>query len=177
MSLNVPRTRDTVLCNNCSAVFSSPFRTIPDIEDIRANHIPSASQLSIIPKLLSEAEDDMARYDMELIRLHQITTELEQERAELQRYIERNRCLQAPIRRVPSEILFEIFSRPHEEDLHLHTSNPKGLAPLNISYVCTRWRDIVLSSKTFWTSISIDVDQLDDQETHRGQWMTRHFFP
>ncbi|KAJ6592359.1 hypothetical protein B0H19DRAFT_886738, partial [Mycena capillaripes] len=53
-----------------------------------------------------------------------------------------------PIQRLPVELLHEIFCAclPHAK----YTPASKRLAPLLVSWVCSRWRSIALSIPTLW---------------------------
>jgi hypothetical protein len=62
----------------------------------------------------------------------------------------------APIRQLPDELLIEIFSN---DDLAGGASFSEQEELTRIMLVCTRWRDIAISTPTFWTTIDLGVNR------------------
>ncbi|KDR76196.1 hypothetical protein GALMADRAFT_267841 [Galerina marginata CBS 339.88] len=74
------------------------------------------------------------------------------------------RSLLAPIRRLPSEILSEIFKfcLPREKFIR----PAAGEAPLLLTQICAAWRDVCISNAVLWSSLEIvnknpDTMQID----------------
>lgn len=64
------------------------------------------------------------------------------------------RALSSPIKRLPLEILQDIFvqclpSRNHVLD--------KNKAPLLLTYICPEWREIAISTSELWSSLHIEI--------------------
>lgn len=171
MSLDLSPSKIT-LCGRCNlATFTVPaiLQTAPVVAtQIRTNHIPLESEKHQLMQLQLEAETNLSRYDEELSRLRSLTAELEAQRAKLQQLVDGCKGLRAPIRRLPTELLDDIFSRCDWDS----DSSPSpleyavGLSPLCLGGVCTRWRTIVLSSSHLWTYISMT---LKDPKSNPGQ--------
>jgi hypothetical protein len=78
-----------------------------------------------------------------------------EERAQSQAMINVFQSLFAPVRRLPSEILLEIFRQyiaPPQAD-HL----PHQVSPLVLASVCAFWRSTALSSPTLWAHVKISA--------------------
>ncbi|KAF8064851.1 hypothetical protein FPV67DRAFT_1500425 [Lyophyllum atratum] len=63
-----------------------------------------------------------------------------------------------PISELPTELLMDIFSYCVEyagTSLPVHPGDRKGDSKIDLSHVCSRWRDIVLGMRDLWTTFSI----------------------
>lgn len=164
MSLRVvAHPSDIHLCDKCNATFTAPaiLQSVPVVAtQIRTNYIPQGLEKNNIIELQMEAEKQLSRYDEEISRLRAIIEQVEAQRVVLQELVDGCRCLNAPIRRLPNELLDDIFSRC-DWSLRLENPNPLekavGLSPLCLSQVCARWRSIGLSSHHLWTYIPLTL--------------------
>ncbi|KAK0491777.1 hypothetical protein EDD18DRAFT_1290852 [Armillaria luteobubalina] len=83
---------------------------------------------------------------------------LDEER-HVNRTMESYRTILHPIRRVPEDILREIFlSFNVETEKQGKDSLDRSFAPLIISQVCREWRSIALSTSRLWSSFRLDFD-------------------
>lgn len=80
-------------------------------------------------------------------------THLKAERDQAQFDIEALQNILSPIRRIPVEILSEIFVRCLSKDGLTRPSS--GEAPLLLMMICRRWRDVAISTPKLWSSLSI----------------------
>ncbi|KAK7031587.1 ABC protein [Favolaschia claudopus] len=81
----------------------------------------------------------------------------EEERASLIDHRQRNQAILSPLRRMPPELLGDIFSwtfRPLAESWGRHESMAD--TPWVLSHVCRCWRDICLSTPSLWARILIN---------------------
>ncbi|KAI5896755.1 uncharacterized protein SCHCODRAFT_02493119 [Schizophyllum commune H4-8] len=62
------------------------------------------------------------------------------------------KSLLAPVRRLPQEILSDIFLLALPTDYHHH---PAGRTPLNIAEVCYTWRETALGTAALWANLNI----------------------
>ncbi|KAJ7438938.1 hypothetical protein B0H11DRAFT_2103462 [Mycena galericulata] len=155
------------LCSACGTSFSgTPLRPEPSqaalIQDLlRSQAVLGADQHR---SLLSSLSEQLARYDDEVARLKDRMNALLVDRSILQRQYNGCHSLLAPIRRLPSEILGEIFAVNSAAlwDADIGTSGPRMMDRLvqrplmNLSQVCARWRAIVMGTPSFWTQIQLD---------------------
>lgn len=136
---------------------------------IRSNHIPQSAEMGAISEVLLRGQERITRYDEEISRLHLLVAKLEGQREQLRQIMTGYTCLQAPVRRVPTELLVEIFSYCSGSESENSIVASAGLSPLNLARVCVRWRDIVLSAKRLWTNISLDLKKLSFRGNHFDQ--------
>ncbi|KAJ7605774.1 hypothetical protein FB45DRAFT_1140804 [Roridomyces roridus] len=76
-------------------------------------------------------------------------------RAKVQYFIDGYRALQSPVRRLPPEILCQIFEYVSER----MTNQPVNLLAAElwrISRVCARWHGVVMGTPTLWTNVVVD---------------------
>ncbi|KAJ7926201.1 hypothetical protein B0H13DRAFT_1470188, partial [Mycena leptocephala] len=88
--------------------------------------------------------------DSEIQKLQEALQAMLSDRTKLQTYVDGCRSTVSPIRRLPPEILCEIFasfSSPTEYKSEL----------LQISHVCVRWRSLVMDTPRLWSNIAIDA--------------------
>ncbi|KAF8142979.1 hypothetical protein K438DRAFT_1477806, partial [Mycena galopus ATCC 62051] len=110
---------------------------------------------------------DVARYDSEIARFQQIQNRLVAERDRLQRYCDESRSLAAPVRRLPPEILAEIFTLCYStpilycdgtQSIPGDVSDPVGqphLMPL--LRVCFAWYNLVMGTPSLWANIEVNL--------------------
>ncbi|KAF9255021.1 hypothetical protein L218DRAFT_912775 [Marasmius fiardii PR-910] len=175
----------TLLCPTCNASFV-PIPTFPavDQDQLRANIVPSSTVKSDMCEVLEKERHQLSLYDEELDRLDRIVKKLRRERDCLAGRIRERESWSAPIRRVPVEILVEIFltlhstwkrtlkifrketDDPAEEDIftekygsqsgnEAYVSSP----PLALAQVSHHWRKVAVSCRRLWSSIDVDVGQ------------------
>ncbi|KAJ7167963.1 hypothetical protein C8R46DRAFT_1350843 [Mycena filopes] len=128
----------------------SPHRIFPHLRQIVAS-TPSA----------------LAQYDTEIDKLQQTLKRLSSERNSLQIHSHRCSSLMAPIRRIPPEVLAQIFDLcaldqvPFADadaslpDDPIFRASQGHLAPL--SQVCFRWYETVLGTPWLWSIIEADL--------------------
>lgn len=154
-----------ILCDRCKDALqprhgSEQQELLTRISSV-INRFPSESQLRLLPTMKSDIEHDILRFDKEISRLTDVLSELQTQRARLQRQVTSCSSLLAPIRRLPPELLVEIFSFScvlPSNDL----TQRKISAPYNISHVCSYWRELSISTPNLWSRISVDLDFATD---------------
>ncbi|KAK7051631.1 hypothetical protein VNI00_004610 [Paramarasmius palmivorus] len=113
--------------------------------------------------ILEEEEYELQRHEDEIQRYRLVVEKLEAERDRLRRRIEERRSWMAPIRRLPVEILQQIFikvctsgytslSIDHED----HVSAPA----LTLSRVSAYWRNVSCGQRALWSSVSLALDKM-----------------
>ncbi|KAF7299767.1 hypothetical protein HMN09_00982600 [Mycena chlorophos] len=103
------------------------------------NYCPTDDELQQIKSLLVEARTRLAR--------------IEQERDALAGEIAAYEALISPIRRIPDDVLEEIFSAclPSDRNCAMSASD----APLLLGRVCGRWRNVAFRTPSLWYSLHI----------------------
>ncbi|THU97420.1 hypothetical protein K435DRAFT_579923, partial [Dendrothele bispora CBS 962.96] len=128
---------------------------------LRSNYIPSHLERSQIQSNGIEIQKDLENYAREISRLQKILNQLEEERRIVESHAERLAGLVIPIRRLPTEILGEIFDvlcspkckfHPVGNDGDLIQRGPLPLqnVALLLSQTCYFWRSVILSRAELW---------------------------
>ncbi|KAF7363196.1 hypothetical protein MVEN_00672200 [Mycena venus] len=164
----------TATCQTCGKAFTSAF--LPDAADIarldeilRSNAV--APETPSLQRMVSAGPIELGRYDSEIERLHKELDRLTSERHTLASYADRCRSVFAPIRRIPTELLAEIFemcsaavliqlsggTTPHEEPASLSMRHL-----LQLSQVSSLWHSIVINTPKLWSTILVDTCSWDE---------------
>ncbi|KAJ7093841.1 hypothetical protein B0H15DRAFT_143362 [Mycena belliarum] len=168
------------LCRSCNSTFTHSH-LLPEaaslsaqlVEIVRTNYPVPHSATSLIRAVISDAPAEIYRYDALLEDLDTVFTAVVAGRDALKQLYEQSKCVvEAPVRRLPNEILAIIFSMNFEE--RMPTPEPilmrfwedaarrelRRVAGGDLSsyaQVCSRWRDVALGTPTLWSRISLDL--------------------
>ncbi|KAF7376132.1 hypothetical protein MSAN_00028100 [Mycena sanguinolenta] len=138
-------------------IMNSPFKGI-----LHTNTVPSDEDLQRIHDLLKEPRKEAAALSVEIERLRALIHQLIQKRDDLEGFIHAHEALTSPARRLPADIIAEIFTAcmPSNRNAIMSTAE----APLLLCRVCRAWRDVALSTPRLWASLHI-VAHSDHGET------------
>ena len=122
---------------------------------LNTNYVPSDEEVIEIQGALSEPVSKLKCLDEEIKQLKKLIDERGKERRTLSDKIGPYQRLISPIRRLPVDLLQEIFIRclPSDHCPPMHASYP----PLSLTRVCSGWRSIALTTPRLWASIHITV--------------------
>ncbi|KAJ7609140.1 hypothetical protein FB45DRAFT_1010718, partial [Roridomyces roridus] len=111
------------------------------------------ARASTTSTFLSALEEGIAELEDRLKQLHS-------ERAALKALQEEYSTILSPIRRVPPEILAEIFSwtLPRPDEGFALAGKKTRHSPWILGHICSRWRAIALSIHSLWSLIHVDAD-------------------
>ncbi|KAJ7649019.1 hypothetical protein DFH06DRAFT_1208767 [Mycena polygramma] len=136
------------------------------IRELLRSHLPPPAYLT---STVSALTAELVRRDTQITRLREQLDQLLAERAVVQTHYTECNSVFAPIRRLPSEILAEIFGfccdsfTPFIEELDseyvsLRTEMARlAHEPLlTLSRVCARWHHIALGTPALWRRIEVD---------------------
>ncbi|KAJ7646254.1 hypothetical protein DFH06DRAFT_575937 [Mycena polygramma] len=161
-----------------SSLLPTPMEKEQLLSLLRSNSVPA--EHSHFDTVIASSRPEVVRYDTEIQRLQRLLDRMLSERAELLHYIDGCRSLFCPIRRLPTEIITEIFALCSPDPVHLY--DPKEEVPddmfergsqlhlLRLSQVSVRWHDII--AQTSWT-ITLDCSGMDRQVNHRRILLSR----
>jgi hypothetical protein len=120
---------------------------------LNSNTVFSAAQTPRFSKTITDIEAGLSRLDDEMSQLRMAMDHLATERQKLEMSLDEYRSLVAPIRRIPPEMLCEMF-------MHCLVDGPNSFdvtkAPLHLTFVCSKWRRVAISSPRLWSYISLD---------------------
>ncbi|EDR03630.1 uncharacterized protein LACBIDRAFT_307014 [Laccaria bicolor S238N-H82] len=126
---------------------------------LHTNYPPSASEILDIKNFLTEPLGRLSALDAEIERLDSIIRVLCDERCALSDEIEAHQALISPFRRLPLDIMEEIFT--HCLPTHHNAVMSVGEAPLLLGRVCSAWRSITLATPRLWASLHIPTPTAD----------------
>ncbi|KAF5356989.1 hypothetical protein D9756_006653 [Leucocoprinus leucothites] len=149
---------------------------------LRTNYYPqNPSELTQIRTLLNTAKISLTSLDSDIAHVQQVLSTLFTKRATLQHTISSHQSLLSPIRRLPNELLSEIFlSRVSVcggsggdigsslSFTHLHTD-----ALWTILQVCSLWRTIAQLTPRLWNTLRIDLTSLKGKPRAYKNLLTR----
>lgn len=139
-------------------------------ELLACNDAPRDSELSQIREIREDHARRVPYLEEEILRSTSSLERATRERERVLREIEAYRVVSSPIRRLPADIISEIFLTCRGED----TSNgdPPEVNSVDVTHmpwvlvqVCSRWRNLGTSESRLWSRISIDLDAAVSRRT------------
>ncbi|KAJ7496394.1 hypothetical protein FB451DRAFT_1549558 [Mycena latifolia] len=147
-------------------------------------------------RIIAAAPTELARYDRELERLDAIFEQITEGRRTLQLlYDQCMSIVDAPVRRLPTEILVEIFhicaaqdsKSPSREPIPAHFWESEAKRELrrvaggdlvSLEQVCVGWQRLVLGTPSLWSTITLDLRcWADPVDAHRAFWLHQDMVP
>ncbi|KAJ7633325.1 hypothetical protein DFH06DRAFT_1303425 [Mycena polygramma] len=167
---------DPLVCENCgtssfktSQILVSPALTTELRKMLLSNAPLPPSMEATVHHVIRTAPAELERYDAEIERLQGLLSRLASERRALVDHSVAFRKVSIPIRRLPVELLTEIFqvSVPSKENTmnpHASTSGQEldRLAKrslLELSQVSSLWHNIVVGTPQLWSTIFVDTSR------------------
>ncbi|KAF9032147.1 hypothetical protein BDZ89DRAFT_1063522 [Hymenopellis radicata] len=151
--MTITNTTDVELCPRCHASITLTSPILPFEGDFaRAYCNPSRTESSSIESSLTDPSVELTTLAQEIQRVELLLRALKTHHAHLERHIHRTTHFiqSSPIRQLPTEVLGIIFASActsFQEDEYK--------TPLSISLVCSKWRDISISTPALWTNIYV----------------------
>ncbi|KAF7367200.1 F-box domain-containing protein [Mycena sanguinolenta] len=177
------------LCSACGAVAisMSDTRITSDLQlpagflkNSATNEPPGEAQSSLMGPFIDETSSRLAILDAEILRLQGRLRQLQEERTVLLTYHAQALCILCPLRRIPPEILSEIFAwtLPFRREV-LSTEN----CPWVLTHVCRGWRAVAITTSSLWSRIYIDFSisqwyplEMIKTQLERARALKVHFF-
>ncbi|KAJ7359300.1 hypothetical protein DFH08DRAFT_931866 [Mycena albidolilacea] len=131
------------------------------------NYVPSDEEIECI-------QTDLVSHTQELARIDERIRELSAQRDQIQAYIGSHKALISHPRRLPVDILREIFVACLPANRNAVMSARE--APLLLGRICSAWRAIALSTPKFWASLHAPLDYILEKEPRKLaviEWLQR----
>ncbi|KAJ6573531.1 hypothetical protein DFH09DRAFT_1362151 [Mycena vulgaris] len=129
---------------------SSPFTS-----KLGTNFCPQDKEILEIQTLLLDSTRRLALLDAEITDLQKAIDKLADERERLGAYVDAHKALLSPIRRLPLDIIEEIFAACIPT--HRNCVMSAVEAPVLLGRICSSWRTISLSTPRLWSRLHIAV--------------------
>ncbi|KAJ7607852.1 hypothetical protein FB45DRAFT_702388, partial [Roridomyces roridus] len=110
---------------------------------------PQESETPLIHSFMAELDGRLASFDVEILRVREQLARLEDGRTVLLDLRRRTKPILSSIRRIPPEILAEIFKAAGTSRSRFILANTLWV----LTHVCSRWRAIATSTPSLWSSI------------------------
>ena len=128
----------------------SPFTSRLD-----SNYVATDSELLEIESLLEQPTSRLEELTTQLQELEEKSTQIRNEQSALRLFISKHRALISLIRKLPIDILQEIFIACLPI-AHNHVMS-RWEPPILLTQICSSWRDVAHSTPQLWKSIHIAV--------------------
>jgi hypothetical protein len=148
-----------------------PPMPVPDL--LGNNNVPSPSETKLIHAAMHGVHHDLRRLSSEINRVQTLLSNLMRNRDLLCRYYYCQRALLAPVRRLPPEILSQIFlaclTFYHEGNF---VFSPRKDVLL-LGQICRYWRDVAISTPRLWSTLRVDlrVQNMDRELEMTSKWL------
>ncbi|KAF5346523.1 hypothetical protein D9756_010018 [Leucocoprinus leucothites] len=135
-------------------IMSEPNDTIFSRDEVD----PGSSDLA---EIISEAEEQMAELDSEILVLQEDLSQLQRKKTRLRTFTSYCSNLKAPIACLPAETLLEVFSQfLPESGVYIGCRAPlstRGPTIFQLSAICFSWRNLLLSQPLFWSKVMLSL--------------------
>ncbi|KAJ7291342.1 hypothetical protein C8J57DRAFT_1491835 [Mycena rebaudengoi] len=118
---------------------------------------PPDAEIPVIRDIIADEQSRLLDLDAQIAALRKILEPLVNERNITADKILRHQSIFSAARRIPPEILGEIFlsTLPAQEAMW-HKTSAVSSSPWLVGRICSRWRKIALALPELWTTVSID---------------------
>ncbi|KAJ6513611.1 hypothetical protein C8R47DRAFT_1313772 [Mycena vitilis] len=132
---------------------SSHALETPYNDHLHTNFVPSDQECSRIRDLVELSTQELGETTAEITKLQASLDRMTRRQEQLEEFIDSHLALVSGARRLPQDILGEIFmaSLPANDYASMHSST----SPLLISHICGEWRRIAFSMPRLWRSLRI----------------------
>lgn len=144
--------------------YEPPILTVPiDWDQLRAGQVRVRPERAELRDRIYTAYLEINQVDDDINFVEAILTKLKSRRTEIRTRVDAWKSIQAPIRRLPPEILAEIFSLCHPLGGIVSEPYRTGTTRLqHIRQACFWWQQVVDTTPSLWTNIQLDFGR------HRG---------
>ncbi|KAJ6471075.1 hypothetical protein C8R47DRAFT_1023260 [Mycena vitilis] len=167
-------------CIACGSLVQAPFPDAPppasgsdSIPDMRhhkllnSNEPPLEVERPFFASVVSHLRSRLSHHDAKLARLRAQYIQLQEERATLSADLRKNTAVLSSLRRMPPEILSEIFVWTLPSELMVTNRAAVDLqdSPWMLTHICGHWRRVAIGSPSLWSFLVINGVSGDSPET------------
>ncbi|KAJ7643411.1 hypothetical protein DFH06DRAFT_1477175 [Mycena polygramma] len=183
-------------CHQCGATMTSmnnvwDFSVSPSTRHNRllnSNEVPSDAEIPVVQFALENADARLASLEAEMTRLRGRLRQLEEEHVALSIYRTQNKAILSPLRRMPPEVLSEIFcwTLPTARDEVLHPRFGTAHCPWALTHISGLWRTISVANPSLWSLLVVVYTRDRDSSLYplsmvetqiaRAQTLKIHFY-
>ncbi|KAJ7176653.1 hypothetical protein C8R46DRAFT_41507 [Mycena filopes] len=130
----------------------SPFESI-----LYTNFVPSDAECGRIQDFVRPSQGEAATLTAEISRLTLLLNELTLRRDMLNKLVDSHLALVIPARRLPEDVIREIFLACRPPTHFQHPGMSTEEAPLLLCQICRAWRRVAIATPRLWSSLHVDV--------------------
>ncbi|KAJ7654616.1 hypothetical protein DFH06DRAFT_517985 [Mycena polygramma] len=153
---------------------------------LNSNQPPDDSDIGLVRSVISKTDAPLARLDDEISRLRNTLKGLEEERALLLGHRTRNKAIISVLRRIPTEVLGEIFLHTLPPTFgaaaHRRRTLNMGASPWVLTHISAHWRTVASSTPSLWSVVDIAYTKqrgcplfLIEAQVQRARTLKIHF--
>ncbi|KJA23844.1 hypothetical protein HYPSUDRAFT_39369 [Hypholoma sublateritium FD-334 SS-4] len=137
---------------------------LPFASKIGTNYAATSEEAEKITALLAGPISKLKQLQVDILRVKAHYDGLVEQQLALSREIEAHQALIAPIRRIPIDILQEIFLHclPTKHNAVISSTE----CPILLTRICSGWRHIALNTPMLWSSIHVPVPICSIHDRH-----------
>ncbi|KAJ7642592.1 hypothetical protein DFH06DRAFT_1213943 [Mycena polygramma] len=137
---------------------------------LHTNFVPSEEECGRIRDLVAPKTQELDETTVEITQLQASLDRMVRKRDQLEEFIDSHLALVSGARRLPHDILTEIFmaSLPHIEYYSMTSVDP----PLLLCHICREWRNLALCLPRLWASLQIGREEPSYDHAHRHDHRT-----
>lgn len=128
---------------------SSPF-----LARLNSNYAAEEDNMPQLDSIIIQSTIELESIRIEMERTRQLYMELSGQHERLLNYMEAHRALLSPARRLPVEVLQEIFHHCSLDKLEGSLVDHRQ-APVLLTHICSSWRRVAIATPSLWSSIHI----------------------
>jgi hypothetical protein len=151
---------ESSMSESLSPTLLDKFRGLDLQARLRASHVIGGEK-EILLRLLDDVDSELGGYDTRIAGMQSALLVVQNERTELQKLANCARGLLAPVRRMPSELLSEVFALC---GLEVKIERTVKTPALDLGCVCTRWNEVISGSPNLWSTVSLVIGRDLDAE-------------
>ncbi|KAJ7138192.1 hypothetical protein C8R44DRAFT_661243, partial [Mycena epipterygia] len=116
-----------------------------------------STDATLVNSVISKAGASLALVEHELSRLRDQVKQLEEKRASLLTHLAKNTAILSPLRRMPPEVLGEIFAWTLPSvDALMREGFVVENSPWVLTHVSSHWRAVALSTPFLWSLVVVN---------------------
>lgn len=139
---------------------------------LATNQVPSTNEVVEVERDMVRLDVDLESLELEITRARAMLERLERKRRRIRTKRQAYEFILSPVRRLPLEILGDIFAF----GLPVHLGRATTSVLQSYMGVCRTWRHACLSSPKIWADLSITCDhtsKIENYMPHIGKWAQR----
>ncbi|KZP03567.1 hypothetical protein FIBSPDRAFT_1055199 [Athelia psychrophila] len=144
----------------------------PNLDLLQSNCPPTSTEYASVCASIEQIDKELANIDRESARLRTVLLELEARRLELQIWAAGQRSILSASRRLPAELMLEIFFHCLPEFPFKPSPDE---APWLLGGICRFWRSITGSTPQLWSTLTLEISPGDSGKycDAMTEWLSR----